>query len=61
MDCGCKWERHPDHGDVVEEQCAKHAAEAAAAARNRLDQVAMDNRARLMLDIELEQRLGIRR
>lgn len=28
-DCGCVWGQHPDYGDIVLEQCADHAAQAA--------------------------------
>lgn len=28
--CGCVWGKHPDYGDIVVEQCAEHAAAAAA-------------------------------
>lgn len=28
-DCGCVWGQHPEHGDIVIEQCAEHAAQAA--------------------------------
>lgn len=57
MSCGCVWSKDPAFGDVVIEQCAEHAAQRAALeARERaIDLIALENRTRMMLDVELDR------
>lgn len=38
-DCGCKWDRHPIYGDIVVEQCADHARDAADITRIAVRQI----------------------
>ncbi len=58
MGCGCTWGRHPAFGDMVIDQCAEHAG---AKRPVPLDEVALENRVRMMLDIELDRAVSRRR